>query len=389
MTSELTPRRLTWLPYGHHEIDDEDVAAVVETLRGKWLTQGAKVGEFEEAVAHSCGAAYGVAFSSGTAALHAACVAAGVGPGDVAITTPLTFAATANVAVYCGAIPRFADIQPDTLNIDPARIEEQLTERTRVIVPVDFAGQPADLDWILSLARKHHVMVVEDATHALGARLRGRPVGAIADMTVFSFHPVKHITTGEGGMVVTNDATLADRLRTFRHHGIVQPDRRRPWCYDIVQLGHNYRITDVQCALGLSQLRKLAGRIERRQQLAQRYRRTLAHADGVSLPAVRKDVEHAWHIFVVLLALEKLTVDRDTIIERLRSENIGATLHYPLVHLHAFFRKHFGYGEGLCPVAERTAPRLMTLPLFSTMTDQDVDDVVRALKKLLARYRAA
>lgn len=375
--------RTAWLPYGRHSIDDDDVAAVVATLKSDWITQGAKIAEFEDAVAKICGAGHGVAFSSGTAALHAACVAAGVGPGDEVITTPLTFAATATAAIYCGAIPRFADIRPDTLNIDPVSIETQITDRTRVILPVDFAGHPADLDRIRVLARKYHLRVVEDAAHALGARFQDQPVGAISDMTVFSFHPVKHITTGEGGMVLTSDGTLADRLRRFRHHGIVQPNEGRPWRYEIVQLGHNYRITDIQCALGVSQLRKLSKRIGRRRELADRYRQALANVEEISLPSTSDTVEHAWHIFVVLLNLEMLTVDRDAILQGLRSKNIGATLHYPLVHFHPFFRTQFGYGEGLCPIAERVAPRLMTLPLFSAMADADVDNVIGVLQRVL------
>ena len=375
--------RRSWLPYGRHEVDDEDVAAVVEALRSPWITQGARVAEFEQAVARMCDAAHAVAFSNGTAALHAACAAASLGPGLEAITTPLTFAATANAALYCGAKVSFADIRPDTLNIDPESVERRITERTRAILPVDFAGQPADMDRLVALARRHHLVLIEDAAHALGARWRGRPIGSLADMTVFSFHPVKHITTGEGGMVMTNDAGLAERLRTFRHHGIVHPDPERPWCYEIAELGHNYRITDIQCALGLAQLRKLSAWQARRRALAARYRKVLADVDGVSLPDIAEGAEHAWHIFVVLLDPRPGGPDRDAVIAALRATNIGATLHYPLVHLHPYFRKHFGFGPGLCPAAEAVGPRLLTLPLFPAMTEADVDDIVGQLRAVL------
>jgi perosamine synthetase len=371
-----------WLPYGHQHIDEGDVDAVVQALRSDWITQGPRIAEFERQLAERCGAAYAVAFASGTAALHAACAAAGIGTGDEAITTPLTFVATANAVVYCGGTPRLADIEAETLNLDVRTVEPLVTARTRAILPVDFAGQPADLDAVLAVARRHGLLVIEDAAHALGATSRGRPVGAVADMTVLSFHPVKHVTTGEGGMVVTQDAGLAERLRTVRHHGIVQPDPARPWLYEVATLGFNYRITDLQCALGSSQLRKLDGWLTRRRSLAARYRTALAAVPGVAVPSIRPDVEHAWHIFVVRLT-EAAGATRDEVVARLRAAGIGATVHYPLVHLHPYYRKTFGYGEGLCPVAERIQPRLLTLPLFPAMSDGDVDRVVDALRRAL------
>ena len=230
--------RETWLPYGHHAIEQEDIEAVVKVLRSEWITQGPKVEEFENAVADYCGAKYGVASSSGPAALHVACAAAGLGPGDEAITTPLTFVATANALVYCGAKPVFADIRADTLNIDPAEVERLITPKTKTIIPVDFAGQPADLDQFLLLADKHNLVVIEDPCHTLGAEDNGHKVGSVCHMTVFSFHPVKHITTGEGGMVLTGDAELARRLRTIRHHGI-DYDSEKPWQYKIFDVGYN------------------------------------------------------------------------------------------------------------------------------------------------------
>lgn len=380
------PIRDTWLPYGRHTIAEEEIAAVVEVLRSAWITQGSKVEEFEHAVAERWGAKYGVAFSSGTAALHAACVAAGLGPGDEAITTPLTFVATANAIASCGARPVFADIQLDTLNIDPAQIERLITPRTKAILPVDFAGLPADLGAIREIARVRNLLVIEDAAHALGASYRGQKVGTISDMTVFSFHPVKHITTGEGGMVLTGDSSIANRLRKLRHHGIDWADPQRPWLYQISRLGYNYRLSDIHCALGISQLRRFDVGLARRSQIAARYREVFAEMEEITLPAIPSDVSHAWHLFVILLNLNSLSVDRDIIIEALRAENIGATLHYPLIHLQPAYQKKFGYGGGICPVAEAVWTRMITLPLFPSMTEEDVDDVIKAVIKVVRYY---
>lgn len=378
-----TPVRDNWLPYGHHSIDEGDIAAVIEVLRSDWITQGPKVDEFEQAVADCCGAKYGVALSSGTAALHAACAAAGLGPGDEVITTPLTFVATANAVVYCGAKPVFADVQVRTLNIDPEQVERRITAKTKAILPVDFAGQPANLDEIFDLARKHDLVVIEDACHALGAEYKGRKIGSVSLMTTFSFHPVKHVTTGEGGMVLTDDREVAQRVKSLRHHGIRYLDSQRPWVYEIPRLGYNYRLSDIHCALGRSQLRRLASGLSRRREIATAYTRSLSILDQVSLLEPSLDVQHAWHLYIILLNLEKLSADRDTVVEALRAENIGAALHYPLVYLHPFYRKCFGYGEGLCPIAEALAPRMVTLPMFPEMTDSDVDDVLAAMGKVL------
>ena len=257
-----TPVRKTMLPYGHQWLDENDLSAVVEALKGDWITQGPTVNEFEQRVADYCGARYAVAVSSGTAALHAACAVAGIAAGDEAITTPLTFVATANAVVYCGGRPVFADIRPDALNIDPTEIEKRITPHTKAILPVDFTGHPADLDAIRDIAEAHHLLVIEDAAHALGAEYKGHKIGGLSDMTILSFHPVKHITTGEGGMILTNSETFYEKLKIFRHHGIVKaPDKltrdEGPWYYEIQDLGYNLRITDFQCALGLSQLSKI------------------------------------------------------------------------------------------------------------------------------------
>ena len=383
------PVRGRMLPYGRQQLDDADVAAVVECLRGDWLTTGPRVEEFEQRVAERVGVRHAVAVSSGTAALHTAAFAAGLGPGDEAVVPPLTFAATANAVLYQGATPVFADVRPDTLTLDPARVREKLTPRTRAIVAVDFAGHPADLDELRELARARGLALLDDAAHALGAEYRGRPVGGQADLTTFSFHPVKHVTTGEGGMVVTDDAALAARAARFRNHGITTGAAERfqsgEWFYEMADLGFNYRLTDVQCALGLSQLAKLDRFLARRAAIAARYREALGSLAGVALQAVAPDVRHAWHIFPLLLDLERLAADRRAIFTALRAEGIGVNVHYIPVYWHPYYQR-LGYPKGLCPVAERAYERLLTLPLFPAMEDRDVDDVVAAVAKVVGHF---
>jgi perosamine synthetase len=386
-----TPVRPTLLPYGRHEIDDDDVAAVVGALRSGWVTTGPTVAEFEARVAEAVGAAHAVAFNSGTGALHGAAFAAGVGPGDEAITTPITFCATANCVVYQGATPVFADVSADTLNIDPEEVARRITPRTKAILAVDFTGHPADLQPLQALAAEHGLTLIEDACHAIGASYRGRPVGGISAMTVFSFHPVKHVTTGEGGMVTTNDAPLAEKLRLFRNHGIdVDVHRRQSaaqWRYDMVALGFNYRLSDLGCALGLSQLRKLPANLARRRAIAARYTAALSALEGVRTPTVKADVEPAWHLYVVRLDLPRLRAGRDEILAALRAENIGVNVHYIPVHTLAYYRERFGYRGGEYPVAEAAHETLLTLPLFHAMTDGDADDVLRGVQKVLGHFR--
>src|SRR5213594_1374619 len=374
------------LPYAHQTIEADDLAAVQAALGGDWLTQGPVVARFEQVLAARAGVAHAVAFSSGTAALHAACWAAGLGPGDEAITTPLTFAATASAVLYQGAQPVFADVDRASLNVDPDAVKRAATARTRALLPVDFAGLPCDYARLVPLAREHGWIVIADAAHSFGGAAGGRPVGALADMTTLSFHPVKLITTGEGGAVLTDRDDLAERLRTMRHHGIRYPDSARPWRYEIDVPGNNYRLTDFQAALGLSQLAKLERFWERRDQVARRYRERLAASSFVELPALPTDRRHGWHLFLVLLRLDRLSVDRDTILQALRAENIGAPLHYALVYRHPLYRERFKYGPGLCHVAESIEQRLVTLPLFAAMTEQDQDDVLRALDKVFVHY---
>jgi perosamine synthetase len=385
-----TPVRKTLLPYGRQSIDEADIQAVVDTLHSDWLTTGPKVAEFEEGIAARVGAKYAVSFSSGTAALHGAAFAAGLKPGDEAITSPLTFAATANCVLYQGATPVFADILPGVLNIDPDQAAARVTARTKAVLPVDYAGHPADLDSILELAERHGLIVIEDACHALGAECRDRRVGSIAHMTVFSFHPVKHLTTGEGGMVATDNPVFAETLRQFRNHGITTGARERQrdsqTQYEMVLLGFNYRLTDIACALGLHQLTKLEQNLARRRQIASRYSAAFSDMPGMLPPRVCDNVTPSWHLYPIRLELEKLSVDRDQVVRALRSENIGANVHYIPVHLHRYYRDRFGYSGGEYPVAENAYRRLISLPMFHGMIDDDIDDVIHAVEKVLAGF---
>jgi len=347
------------------------------------------VAEFERRFAERVGARHAIAVSSGTAALHAAVFAAGIGPGDDVVTTPLTFVATSNAVLYLGGRPVFSEIRADTLNLDPARLTSCLTRRTKAVIPVHFAGQPCDLDAIHAAAHPRGIAVIEDGAHALGSEYRGRPIGALSDLTTFSLHPVKHITTGEGGVVTTNDPRLAERLRRFRNHGLSMDAQDRQarglLSAEMVDLGFNYRLTDIQCALGLSQLEKLSRFVARREAIAERYAAALKELTALSVPAVAPETRHAWHIFPVLLELDLLAVDRATIFAALRAENIGVALHYVPAYWHPYYER-LGYRRGLCPVAEAASSRLLTLPIFPGMTDADVDDVVAALDKVTRHY---
>ena len=384
------PVRATLLPYGRQLVDEADIQAVVEVLRSDWLTTGPKVAEFEEALAARVGAKHAVSFSSGTAALHGAAFAAGLNAGDEAITTPMTFAATANCILYQRATPVFVDVSRDTLNLDPDQLEKKITAKTRAIFPVDFGGHPADLAPIMEIARRRGLRVIEDACHALGAEYHGRRVGSIADMTVFSFHPVKHITTGEGGMVATNDPELAETLRRFRNHGISSDARQRQsagrWHYEMVLLGFNYRLPDIVCALGIRQLQKLDANLGRRREIAARYTAAFQEIPGVIPPAVRSDTNPAWHLYPIRLQLENLRADRGQIFSALRAENIGVNVHYIPVHTHPYYRDNFGYKGGEFPVAEDGYARLLSLPMFHGMSDRDVLDVVAAVRKVLIHF---
>jgi len=386
-----TPVRETLLPYGHQWIDEADIEAVIQVLRSAWITTGPKVTEFEEAFAKFVGAKYAVAVSSGTAALHAAMYAIGIKPGDEVIVPAMTFAATANCVVFLGGSPVFVDVDPETLLIDPDQVEAKITPRTKAVIAVDYTGQPCDYDALREVADRHGLTLVADACHALGATYKGRLVGSLADLNVFSFHPVKHITTGEGGMITTDNPDFAERMRIFRNHGITTDYRQREkqgsWFYEMVDLGYNYRITDIQCALGLSQLNKLPGWVKRRQEIAQKYDAAFAEFPAIQPLKVRADVSHAYHLYVVRLDLSQLRATRAEIFTALRAEGIGVNVHYIPVHLHPFYRERFGTGPGLCPVAEAAYEEIITLPLFPRMGDNDVEDVITAVRKVVRAYQ--
>ena len=376
-------KALDFMPYGHHWLDDADINAVVEVLRNDWITQGPKADEFERKVAEYCGAKYAVAVSSGTAALHAACAVVGISKGDEVITTTNTFAATANAIVYCGGKPIFADID-DTLNIDPEDIRSKLSSTTKAIIPVDFAGHPANLGDIKEIAKEHNLVVIEDAAHALGADYNGHRIGSISDMTVLSFHPVKHITTGEGGMILTNNQEYYERLKIFRHHGIRKNIPGKPsWYYEIENLGHNFRITDFQCALGISQMNKLDGFIKRRREIAARYNKAFAKMAEIITPPESDNVKAVYHLYVIQLQPERLKIGRKEIFEALRQKNIGIHVHYLPVHLHPYYRREFGYKVGDYPKAEGYYERTLTLPAFPKMSDDDVAYVIDTVKRTI------
>ena len=385
------PVRDKFLSYGHQWIDDKDINAVVNVLKSNWITQGPKIREFEEAVAEFVGAKYAVALSSGTGALHAACFAAAISPGDKVITTPITFAASSNCIIYLRGKPVFADIKEDTYNIEPQEIERKITNKTKAIIAVDFAGQPADLDEIYEIAREYNLMVIEDASHALGAEYKGKKVGSLSDLTVFSFHPVKHITTGEGGIVTTNNKGFYEKLLMFRTHGITKNKvklikNEGSWYYEMQELGYNYRITDFQCALGISQLKKLDKFIKRRREIVRRYNEAFKNIEEIIIPYEKPEIKSAWHIYVIRLKLDKLKATRKEIFEALRAENIGVHVHYIPVYYHPYYQK-LDYQKGLCPKAEKYYEEAITLPLFPKMSDKDVNDVIETVKRVITYYR--
>lgn len=367
---------MIFLPYGRQTIEEEDIAAVVEVLRGDWLTTGPTVERFEKAFAEATAAAHAVAVNSGTAALHAMMHALRIGPGDEVVVPALTFAATANAVHYQGGTPVFADVDPETLLLDPVSVRARLTGRTKAIVTVDYAGQPCDYSELQALADEHGIALCADACHSLGATYRDRKVGSLVLMSAFSLHPVKPITSGEGGMVTTDDPELAIRMRTFRNHGITSDFRQREaqgsWFYEIEEVGYNYRLTDLQCALGLAQLGRLAKWTARRQEIAALYDR---HLSGLALRRAPGRT-HAYHIYVVRVPR------RGEVFAHLRERGIGVNVHYVPVHLHPFYRMNFGTGPGLCPQVEKAYEEILTLPVFPTMNDEDVERVVSALREV-------
>ena len=384
------PVRRTMLPYGRQMVDEEDIQSVVNVLQSDWLTTGPALELFEESFTKKVGASHAVALSSGTAALHASMAALGIGPGDEVIVPVMTFAATANCILYRGGTPVLVDVEPATLLIDVAAVRDRITPRTRAVIAVDYAGHPADYDRLHEVCRHQNIPLVADACHALGGRYKGRSVGSLATLNTFSFHPVKHIATGEGGMVTTDDHELAQSIRFFRNHGITSDHRRRAeqgsWYYEMVDLGYNYRLSDIACALGTSQLTKLDRWVERRRAIAGRYREAFQDIQGIEPLEESPEVDHAYHLFVVRLT-DGLEDRRAEIFSALRAEGIGVNVHYVPVHLHPYYRKTLGTAPGQFPVAEDAYRRILSLPIFPAMTDQDVSDVIASVRKVVPAFR--
>lgn len=370
------------IPYGKQTIEQDDIQAVVDVLQSDFLTTGPKIAEFEQTVVDYVGAKYAVAISNGTSALHAACFAAGIGPGDEVITTPLTFAASANCVLYCGGTPVFADVDPKTYNIDPEDIRRKITDRTKAIIAVHLAGQPCDMDAIYSIAREHGLIVIEDGAHALGSVYKGKKVGSMSDMTTFSFHPVKPITTGEGGMIVTDNEDFYKKMILFRSHGITRDDSMMtrndgPWFYQQFDLGYNYRITDIQCALGCSQMKKLDRFLARRKEIVARYNEAFADCDNIITPYQLSDTESGWHLYIVQVK----NCDRRQVFENMREKGIGVNVHYIPVYMHPYYQEH-GYENVHCANAEEIYSHIISLPLYPGLTSEQQDYVIDTLKSL-------
>lgn len=369
------------IPYGRQLIDEDDVQAIVDVLRSDYLTTGPKISEFEKAMCEYTGAKYAVAIANGTAALHAACFAAGIGPGDEVITTPITFAASSNCVLYCGGTPVFADINPTTYNIDPADIRRKITDKTKAIIPVHFTGQPCEMDEIHAIAKEYELIVIEDAAHALGADYKGKKIGSMSDMTTFSFHPVKHITTGEGGMIMTNDEKLYERLVLFRSHGITRNEdlmikNEGGWYYEQLDLGFNYRITDIQCALGISQLKKLDRFVNRRRELVKRYNEAFKNVEGIVCPQQADGCNNSWHLYVAQVE------NRKEVYDKLREVGIYANVHYIPVYKHPYYQKH-GYANVCCKNAEALYTHMISLPLYPDLTYEEQNVVVNYIMSLI------
>ena len=377
-----------FIPYGLHWIDERDIEEVVEVLKSDWITTGSKIDEFEDTVCKHLGCKYAVAVSSGTAALEIATQALDLPEGSEVITTPFTFAATSNAVLYNRLKPVFADIEKETRNINPEEIKKKMSEKTRALIYVDYAGHPCNIKEIKEIADDHSLYLIEDAYHALGAEYAGKKIGSFADMTIFSFHPVKHITTGEGGIITTNDEEFYDRLKMLRNHGIDKSALERfgpkaGWAYDLRYLGRNYRITDFQVALGLSQLKKLNLFLKRRSEIAERYNKAFETIPEVDIPRVRSSAKHAWHIYTILLN----NLDRDSFFIEMRERNVGVNVHYIPVYRFSFYQKHFNFDPMSFPVTEDVFSRIITLPLFPKMNEEHVQEVIDTLKKSIEKIR--
>lgn len=387
-----TPVRDTKIFYGHQYIDEDDVRAVAGMLQDDAITCGPKVTELEKRLCALTGAEYAVACSNGTAALHIAAMAAGLGEGDELITTPITFAASANCGLYCGAKPVFADIDPDTYNIDPECVREKITDKTKAVVAVDYTGQAVELDPLLAMCHEKGIALIEDAAHSIGTKYKSKPVGSIADMTTFSFHPVKTVTGGEGGAVLTNRRDLYEKLLLYRSHGITknpehfENESHGPWYHEQIGLGYNYRITDIQCALILSQLDKLERFRARRREIVEQYDKAFSGMPELFVQQEIPESDTTRHLYILRIVPERLTIDRRGFFEAMAAENICCNVHYIPVYWHPYYQK-LGYQKGLCPNAEKLYSEMMSLPLYYSMTDEDVESVITAVRKIVGYYK--
>jgi len=385
--------RKEFLPFSIPTIEEEEIREVVDSLQSGWITTGPKVKRFEDDFKSYVGAPFAVPLSSATAGLHLALLALGIGPGDEVITTPMTFAATVNVMIHVGAVPVLADIEPGTLNIDVQRVREKITERTKALVPVHFAGLPCDMDAIFALAGEFNLKVLEDAAHAVGTEYKGKRIGSLDSVSVFSFHPIKNITTGEGGMVCTRDEKLAEEVSLLKFHGMSREAWKRYSArgtpnYDIVLPGYKCNMMDIQAALGIHQLAKLDRFIEKRSEIAGFYNEAFFGVEEILTPAAAPySYRHAWHLYTPLVRIENLNIDRDGFMAELKKENIGAGLHFKAVHHHPWYRENLPVPEGALPHADYASDRILSLPLFPKMTMEDAKDVVEAVKKVIARNR--
>ena len=387
------PVRKEKIFYGKQWVSEADVEAVAEVLRGDYVTCGPYVSALERKLEEYTGAKHAVAVANGTAALHCACIAAGVGPGDEVITTPMTFAASANCALYCGAMPVFADINPETYNIDPISIREHITDKTKAVVAVDFTGQAVELDEIRAICDEHNLVLIEDAAHSIGTEYKGKKVGSIADMTTFSFHPVKTITAGEGGAILTNDDELYKKLVLAHAHGIthdeslmVEAPHEGPWYYEEISLGYNYRLTDFQSALLMSQMNRLDEFKARRQAIVKAYNEAFADVEGIFIQKEIEESDTCRHLYIIQLELERLNCTRREFFDALSAENVQCQIHYVPVYWFPYYQQ-LGFKKGLCPNAEKMYEGIMSIPLYPRMTDSDVADVIHAVKKVAEYYR--
>lgn len=385
-------KRTEFLPYALPLIGEEEIKEVVDTLKSNWLSKGPKTMEFEKRFAEYVGAKHAIAMNSCTAALHIALIANGIGEGDEVITTPLTFTASANTIIHTGATPVFADVDEKTMCIDPNKIEEKITEKTKAIVPVHYGGQSCDLDKINEIAKKHNLLVLEDAAHAIYTTHKGQMIGSIGDTTSFSFYATKNICTGEGGMLTTNSDEIAEKARVMSLHGMSRNAWNRfskggSWYYEVLYPGYKYNMTDMQAALGLCQLNKLEDMQKVRKEYADLYNAAFSKMEELVTPIEVEGNRHAWHLYVLRINDEMLKIDRNKFIELLTEENIGTSVHYIPVHLHPYYMETYGYKEGDFPVAEKAFNGMVSLPLYPGMSKQDVEDVIDAVTRIIQENR--